>query len=176
MPASGRIAGLAQAASQLSGQQSALDALANRFATELNAAHQLGVDSDGNPGRPLLDPTGGARGITAFVLDPSEVAAANAASSNGNMLSFAGLRGDGGAESGWAQIVNGQAQATANARAQDAAAATRRDIAFDARDATSAVDLDQEAADLLRFQQAYEGAARVIQIARETMQSILNAV
>jgi flagellar basal body rod protein FlgG len=37
-----------------------------------------------------------------------------------------------------------------------------------------AVDLDREAADLLRFQQAYEAAARTIQIARETMQTMLN--
>jgi flagellar hook-associated protein 1 FlgK len=38
----------------------------------------------------------------------------------------------------------------------------------------SGVDLDQEAADLLRFQQAYAGSARVIQTARETLESILN--
>ncbi len=175
-PTSGRLAGLAQAAAQISGQRDALDTLANQFATELNAAHQLGIDGNGNPGGALLDPAGGALGIIVIARDPSYVAAANSASSNGNILSFAGLRGDDGAESGWAHIVNGQAQATANARAQDAAAATRRNIAFDARDAISAVDLDREAADLLRFQQAYEGAARVIQVARETMQSILNAV
>jgi flagellar hook-associated protein 1 FlgK len=36
------------------------------------------------------------------------------------------------------------------------------------------VDLDREAAELLRFQQAYEAAARTVQVARETMQSILN--
>ena len=42
------------------------------------------------------------------------------------------------------------------------------------RDAMSGVDLDREAADLIRLQQAYEASARVIQVARETMQSILN--
>ena len=42
-----------------------------------------------------------------------------------------------------------------------------------ARDAVSAVDLDAEAVELLRFQQAYQASARVIQVARETMQSIL---
>ena len=175
-PVSGRLAGLAQASSQILGQRSALDTLANNFAANLNARHQAGFDSNGNPGRPLLDPTGGAAGMVALVLTSSDIAAADANSGNGNMLAFAALRGPSGAENGWAQIVNVQAQATANARAQGAAAETRRDIAFDARDAISAVDLDREAADLLRFQQAYEGAARVIQVARETMQSILNAV
>ncbi len=175
-PVSGRLAGLAQASSQILGQQSALDTLANNFAADLNARHQAGFDSNGNPGNRLLDPAGGAAGIVALGLAPSEIAAADATSSNGTMLAFAALRGPGGAENSWSQIVNIHAQATASARAQDAAAGTRRDIAFDARDTVSAVDLDREAADLLRFQQAYEGAARVIQVARETMQSILNAV
>jgi flagellar hook assembly protein FlgD len=70
--------------------------------------------------------------------------------------------------------ISSQAQAAAAARAQDAAATTRREGAFAARDSVSEVDLDHEAAELLRFQQAYEGAARIIQVARETMQSILS--
>ena len=69
-----------------------------------------------------------------------------------------------------------QAQATASARAQDAAATTRRDAASAARSAVSEIDLDREAADLLRFQQAYSAAARTIQVARDTMQALLNAV
>ncbi len=75
---------------------------------------------------------------------------------------------------GWASLVGQQAQQAASARAQDAAASSRRDGAFAARDSVSEVDLDREAAELLRFQQAYEAAARTVQIARETMQSILN--
>lgn len=175
-PVSGRLAGLAQAASQLSGQRTELDTLAASFAVDLNSAHQAGFDSRGNPGRPLLGLSGSAEGITALILAPSDVSAASATSDNGNMLTFAALRGDSGAEAEWAQIVGVQAQMVANARTQDAAAGTRRDIAFEARDAISTVDLDQEAADLLRFQQAYEGAARVIQVARETIQSLLNIV
>lgn len=175
-PGSGRLAGLTQAAGQLASQRTALDSLATQFATQLNTAHQEGFDLSGTPGRAVLDPSGGASSLVALALTPAEVAAADETSSNGNMLAFARLRGPDGGEAGWAQLVTGQAQTTANARAQDAAAQTRRDIAFDARDAVSTVDLDEEAAELLRFQQAYEGAARVIQVARETMQSILNAV
>ena len=64
----------------------------------------------------------------------------------------------------------------AGLRAQDAAATTRRDAASAARSAVSEIDLDREAADLLRFQQAYSAAARTIQVARDTMQALLNAV
>jgi flagellar hook-associated protein 1 FlgK len=69
-----------------------------------------------------------------------------------------------------------QAQTVASARAQDAAAATRADASAAARDGVSQVDLDTEAAELLRFQQAYSAAARTIQVARETMQTLLSSL
>lgn len=171
---SGRLAGLSEAASHVAGQRSALDALAGQFASQLNAAHQAGFDAGGNPGQPLLDPGSGAASIVALARTGTEVAAADATSANGNLLGLASLRGAGGVEAGWAAQVSAQAQATASARAQDAAATTRRDGAAEARAAVSAVDLDHEAAELLRFQQAYDASARVIQVARETIQSILN--
>jgi flagellar hook-associated protein 1 len=173
-PISGRLAGLSEAATQIAGQRTSLDTLANQFAGQLNAANQAGRDALGNPGVALLDPGGGAASIAAIALTPNDVAAADASSSNGNILSLANLRGPNGAEAGWANMVALQSQMTASSRAQDAAASTRRDGAFDARDDISAIDLDREAGELLRYQQAYEGAARAIQVARETLQTILN--
>jgi flagellar hook-associated protein 1 len=173
-PLSGSLAGLSEAASQISGQRTRLDTLAGQFAADINSAHQAGRDALGNPGVALLNPGSGAAELTAVSLAASDVAAADAGSANGNILSFANLRGPSGPEAGFAALAAQQSQATASARALDAAASTRRDGAFDARDDLSAVDLDREAGELLRFQQAYEGAARTIQVARETLQSILN--
>jgi flagellar hook-associated protein 1 len=173
-PISGALAGLAEAATQIAGQRTQLDTLSNQFSNDLNTAHQSGLDTNGTAGVALLIAGNGAATITAASLTPGDVAAADASSANGNILGLASLRGPGGAESGWAALVSSQAQATAAARAQNAAATTRREGAFAARDDVSEVDLDHEAAELLRFQQAYEGAARVIQVARETMQSILS--
>lgn len=173
-PLSGSLSGLSEAASQISGQRSRLDTLANQFAADLNGAHQAGFNAQGNPGAALLDPGSGAASLTAISLTAADVAAADASSANGNILSFANLRGPSGAEAGFAALAAQQSQASASARALDAAATTRRDGAYDARDNLSAVDLDREAGDLLRFQQAYEGAARTIQVARETLQTILN--
>jgi flagellar hook-associated protein 1 len=177
VPTSGRLAGLADAARDVAGRQSALDRLATQFGTELNLSHQSGRDAAGNSGRPLFDTSGAtAASLRALGLEPEQVAAADGSTRNGNLLSMAGLRGASGTEAGWADFAASQAQATAAARAQDAAAASRRDGAQSARADVSAVDLDQEAGELLRFQQAYQGAARVLQVARETMQSILNAL
>jgi flagellar hook-associated protein 1 len=176
VPTSGKLAGLADAAVDLAGRRSSLDTLAIQFSTDFNAAHQAGSDAQGNPGVALFNLSGGtASSLTAISLDPDQVAAANSDGGNGNLLSMASLRGPTGGEAGWAALAASQSQAVASARAQDAAASTRRDGAQSARADVSAVDLDHEAAELLRFQQAYQGSARVLQVARETMQAILNA-
>lgn len=44
------------------------------------------------------------------------------------------------------------------------------------RDSVAGVNLDEEAADMLRFQQAYEAAAQAIRIAESMFQTLLNAV
>ena len=44
------------------------------------------------------------------------------------------------------------------------------------KEGLSGVDLDEEAANLVRFQQAYQASSKVIQVAQETFQSILDAV
>lgn len=174
VPTSGSLAGLADGANHIAGLRAGIDTLANQVAAGLNTAHKSGLDANGNPGAALFLPGSGAAVLTAVALTVANVAAADGATSNGNMLSFASLRGPSGIEQAWAGIANGQAQSTAAARAQDAAANSRYDGAAAAREAISEVDLDREAADLLRYQQAYEAAARTIQVARETMQSILN--
>ena len=175
LPASGQLAGLSDAANHLADQRLGLDALASQVSTSLNAAHTAGFDANGNPGSPLftLGATGAAS-LAVIALAPDQVAAADATSANGNLLALAGLRGNSGVEAGWAALVAAQSQSVSTARAEDAAASSRRDGAFAARSEMSGVDLDQEAADLLRFQQAYAGSARVIQTARETLESILN--
>lgn len=172
-PSSGLLAGLAQGADHIASQRSALDTLAAQFVGDLNGWHQSGFDANGNPGAALLTGTSIAT-LAAVALTADAVAAADGSGANGNALQLASLRGANGIEAGWAALVGQQAQQAASARAQDAAASSRRDGAFAARDSVSEVDLDREAAELLRFQQAYEAAARTVQVARETMQSILN--
>jgi flagellar hook-associated protein 1 FlgK len=54
--------------------------------------------------------------------------------------------------------------------------ASRLDSARGRREAIAGVNLDEEAADLLRYQQAYAAAARVVSVADELFQSLLDAV
>jgi len=71
-------------------------------------------------------------------------------------------------------LITANAAALAQKQQVADAQGSIRNGAIAARDAVSAVDLDNEAVELLRFQQAYQASARVIQVARETMQSILD--
>ncbi|MDO9362458.1 MAG: flagellar hook-associated protein FlgK [Sphingopyxis sp.] len=171
----GSLAGLAEGANHVADQRAALDTMATQFATQLNAAHQAGTDANGNPGQPLFTGTTAAT-LTVAPLNPDQVAAADATGSNGNMLALGAMRGANDPESRWSGHLASQAQTVASARAQDAAAATRADASAAARDSVSEVDLDKEAAELLRFQQAYAAAARTIQVARETMQTLLSSL
>jgi flagellar hook-associated protein 1 FlgK len=176
MTATGSLGGFGEAANHVADQRAGLDTMAAQIASQLNAAHQAGLDAGGNPGAALFTGTGGAGSLTAAPLTADQVAAADATSVNGNMLTLGAMRGANDPESQWSGHLATQAQATASARAQDAAAATRRDAASAARDSVSGIDLDREAGDLLRFQQAYSAAARTIQVAREIMQTLLNSI
>jgi flagellar hook-associated protein 1 FlgK len=44
------------------------------------------------------------------------------------------------------------------------------------RESVSGVNLDEEAANLIRFEQAYNAAAQIISVARETFNTLYNAV
>jgi len=171
----GALSGLAEGANHVADQRAALDTMATDFANQLNAAHQAGTDANGNPGQPLFTGTSAAT-LTAAPLSPDQVAAANGSGSNGNMLALGAMRGASDPEARWSGHLATQAQSVASARAQDAAAATRADASAAARDGVSQVDLDTEAGELLRFQQAYSAAARTIQVARETMQTLLSSL
>jgi flagellar hook-associated protein 1 FlgK len=47
------------------------------------------------------------------------------------------------------------------------------DQAVKSRDELSGVSLDKEAADLIRYQQAYQAAAKVLQVASQLFDSVL---
>jgi flagellar hook-associated protein 1 FlgK len=175
VPSGGALAGLQAAAADLAQRRSALDQLAVRFGAQVNAQQAAGVDLSGQPGALLYDVAGGtAATLGALKVTADQIAAADSSSTNGNMLAYANLRGTGGIEAGWALLVAGQSQATASANAQHAAASALNDAAQTARSLRSGVDLNQQAADLLRYQQAYQASAKVLQTAKETLQAILN--
>lgn len=173
----GRLAGLVEVAASVADRRGALDALATAVATTLNSWSAAGLDAGGTAGGNLLDASGGAAGLGVTITDPDRIAAATAdGRANGNLLDLETVRAASKLEEGWGTIVSTTARQVASAKAEAAASTAWRDLSRAALDEVTGVDLDREAADLLRFQQAYNASARIIQVARETIDALFAAL
>lgn len=74
----------------------------------------------------------------------------------------------------YAQLVSDAGNKGAEAQTILAAQTTLLSEAQDSRDSLSGVNLDEEAANLLKYQQAYQAAAKMLQIASEMFDAVLN--
>ncbi|MCX8048217.1 MAG: flagellar hook-associated protein FlgK [Methylohalobius sp.] len=74
------------------------------------------------------------------------------------------------------QMVAEVGTLTRSARIAQAAQNTLKQQAVQAREAISGVNLDEEAANLVRFQQAYQAAAHVVTVAQQTFDTLINAI
>jgi flagellar hook-associated protein 1 FlgK len=175
-PANGALGGLFSAADTVADRRESLDTLAEQFVTDVNAWHAQGVTDSGAAGGALLSWTGSAATMTALDVEPADLALKSAdGTANGNLLTVGSvLRGNGSVEQNWTSLVASHANLLAATQAEYDTATSRNDQAVAAREAVSGVDLDMEAADLLRIQQAYSASAKVLQMAKETIDSILN--
>ncbi len=102
---------------------------------------------------------------------------------NRNALLLGGLQSqqtlaDGTATYGsaYGQIVSDVGTKTRAAEVNREAQSALRDQAVSAQAAVSGVNLDEEAADMVRFQQAYQAAAQVISISNSLFETLLGAV
>lgn len=179
-PASGGLAGLAASAEVTAQRVTEVNELAAKYVTAMNGWHEDGFIADPAPptngaaGGPLLSMTGDATTLMLLIDDPKQIATFSADGRiNGNLVGISAIRGANGVESGWTAIISAHANLLAATNAEQSAAGLRDQQAQAARADVSGVDLDREAADLMRLQQAYQGCARVIQVGRECIDTIL---
>lgn len=176
-PANGTLGGLFSAADTVADRRVTVDTLAAQFVTDVNAWHAQGRTDAGAAGGALLAGTTAAT-LSALVTDPTQLALKSADGTlNGNLLNVSSaLRGNGSVEQNWTTLIASQATLLASTQAEYDTASSRNDQSVAAREAVSGVDLDMEAADLLRIQQAYSASAKILQIAKETIDSIMNII
>src|SRR5690606_20639336 len=79
-------------------------------------------------------------------------------------------------QSSYGQLVSGVGSRTRDASISQEAAKSILTQTESQRESISGVNLDEEAADLIRFQQSYQASARVIQVSSELFDSILGAL
>ncbi|WP_298398945.1 flagellar hook-associated protein FlgK [Sphingobium sp.] len=173
-PANGTLGGLFSVADTVADRRAELDTLAQQFVTDVNAWHAQGVTDAGTPGAALLSGSSAAT-MAALITDPAQLATKSAdGTSNGNLLTVhSTLRGNGSVEQNWTSLIATHANLMSATKAEYETANSRNDQAVAAREAVSGVDLDMEAADLLRIQQAYSASAKILQVAKDTIDSIL---
>lgn len=176
-PANGTLGGLFSSADVTATRRGSLDTLASQFATSINSWHAQGQTDAGAAGGTLISGTTAAT-LAAAITDPTQLATRSSDGTlNGNLLTIqSNLRGNGSVEQNWTTLISTHATLIGATKADYDTATNRNDQAVSAREAVSGVDLDMEAADLLRLQQAYSASAKVLQVAKETVDSILNII
>jgi len=150
-----------------------LDTLANQFGKAFNAAQASGYDQNGDAGQNFFTVSstvaGSAGTIKMAITDPSLVAASSdgTAGSNGNLTNLSAVQSNNlpsGATPGdaYASIVYQVGSLTANANAESTATTASLLQLNDQLSSVSGVSVDEESANLIQYQQAYEAAARVV--------------
>jgi len=135
----------------------------------------------------LLGASGAAGSLTALITDPNKIAASSSsAGSPGdttNALLLAGLltklntvNGSDTFFSAYAQLVSRTATLASEADINLAAYETLTSQSKAAKQAISGVNLDEEAANLIRFQQAYQASARAMQIASGLFDDLISSL
>jgi len=178
-PVGGALAGIVDGAQRIADARQQLQGIAQNFVDGVNAVQAGGRDLDNVAGAQMfaIDPAAGTAQVTVTLDDPRGIAAAAVGGGqrdNSNLAAFATLRTTGDYESRVVDMTTTNASALAQRKSVADAQQAIRDNAVASRDALSGVDLDTEAVDLMRFQQAYSATSRVIQVARDTIQSIID--
>ncbi|HWR36702.1 MAG TPA: flagellar hook-associated protein FlgK [Clostridia bacterium] len=182
----GRLGGLLSARDKSIAELSAgLDTLAFSLAQRLNNEHQSGFDLNGDAGGALFslpaDEHGAASTIAFLITNSAKIAASSDASvgSNGNLANMSALRseaivGQATATDCYANLVFRVGSEVANGKAEAEASEMIVRQLDNQRGAISGVSMDEEAANLIRFQRAFEAAARVISVVNELTQTAVN--
>ena len=175
-PNGGALAGVVDGAARIAEATKSLNGLATDFRTKVNDAQAQGRDLNGDAGAPMFAAGDVPTDLSLTLSDPAGIAAAapgEGTRGNGNLAALASLRQSAGFEIRLTGVIASNAATIQSREIVADAQSTIRDGAVASRDAISGVNLDSEAVDLLRFQQAYQASSRVIQVARETFQSII---
>jgi flagellar hook-associated protein 1 FlgK len=155
------------------GFTTALNTLASQFAASFNAAQAKGYDSNGNAGQDFFsvpsNSADAAAGISVAITDPSQIAISSdgSAGSNGNVANLSAAltnelpSGDTPANA-YANLVFQVGSAASDASTQSTAIGQNLQALQTQQGAVSAVSVDEETTNLLRYQTAYDAAARIV--------------
>jgi flagellar hook-associated protein 1 len=191
---SGKLAGLIEARDQVTGYLTSLDDMAATIATRVNEQHAAGSDLDGIAGTDLFSYTtvsvasnsGAARSISVAISDPRKVAVAGSSGGPGNndnsKLLFA-IKDEALFTSSTETANQFYARLIYHVGSDEQSAAeavtTQKSILEqlkNQRDAVSGVNLNEEAVNLIKYQQAYQASAKFASVLDTLSTDILNLI
>ena len=161
---------------------SQLNTLASQLGTAFNAAQAKGFDSSGNAGTSFFtvpsNANNAAAGIGVALSSPAQVAISSdgSAASNGNVANLSAaltntLSSGQTPANAYASLVFQVGNAASNASTQSTAIGQNLTQLTNQQGAVSAVDINEETTNLMRYQAAYEAASRIV----STIQVLDNA-
>ncbi|QCT98387.1 flagellar hook-associated protein FlgK [Stutzerimonas degradans] len=166
--------------------QDDLHAMADALAQAVNDTLAGGFDLNGNPGQPLFvyNPASTSGMLAIGTLSTQELALSSVAGEVGNNQTLLALLGTkttsvtvGGdavpLNDAYAGLVGRIASASRQNQADHAAATTVAEQAQAQRDSVSAVNLDEEAVNLMAYEQAYQANMKVISTSNELFNAVL---
>lgn len=175
-PEGGTLAGMVEGAQRIASNRDALGRVAASLVDTVNTLQGEGEDLKGTKGTDFFkaDP----KDATSFSVNLASgdlIAAGRGGGSRdaSNLVKLADKRASVGFEGSIQSLVTDNAATLKQRRLVGDAQTAIRDGAVTTRSEQVGVNLDNEAIDLLKFQQAYQASSRVIQVAKETFQSIL---
>jgi len=168
--------------------QTSLDSLASGLANAVNAQHQAGFDLNGAPGGDLFLPPppgglGAAATLSVAITDPTKIAASGngAIGDNANANALLALQNQ--------NIISGETPLTAyqglvfrigndvsSAQTNQQAGSSVLQQLTDLQGGVSGVDINEEASNLIRFQNAYQASAQVASVIDSLLQDTINIV
>jgi len=159
------------------GVMARLDATAAEIAGKVNAVHSSGKGLDGVSGRSFFTGTTAAT-LAVAVTDPAHVAAAagTGGTLDGTLADALATIGQGTAspDAGWRSFVSDVGSMSQAAQRRSQAQAVVVGDVMAAREAVSGVDIDEELTNMVMFQRAYEGAARMLTAVDEALDTLIN--
>ena len=174
------------------GYQARLDQLAFGVAQQVNTLHAAGYDANGHTGQTFFTPLGSAAGAAAaLAVDPalagdsSLVAASSTGTAGDNQAAkaIANLRdartmsgGTASLSDVWSQLVFRVGSDSQTAQAQQHSSQEIVNQIAKLRDQVSGVSLDEESANMLKFQRAYQANARLFSAVEQTLTTLMGMV
>ncbi len=190
----GQLGGLFQSITATKGYETELDNLANNLRTQVNSMHQTGTNPLGNTGVNFFNdstPPAPQTGATDFDLDPVIKANAQAIAAG-----ISGNPGDGNLATSLSQLRNTPIAALGNQSLADYYTSVVGQVGIDSSNAQTAantqtavdtqiqnqissisgVSLDDEMANMLKFQRSYQAAARALSVFDQTTQDLIGLI